>query len=168
MKRVVGLCIVVFGCWKYKVIHNWTFSHEKSNKIQLCKLKNYSIRLVFVKDSILGNWPKYERRRREENRARSASASAEGARVCRRRKASAASLSPEVQKIPRSQLTISGAKLLQRPHKLDKLQFLGLWHRLLLVLFRPFAISSISCFFVVIWCRLYRPIMVVTDIEINF
>ena len=25
----------------------------------------------------------------------------------------------------------SGAKLLQRPHKLDKLQFLGLWHRLL-------------------------------------
>ena len=26
--------------------------------------------LVFVKDSILGNWPKYECRRREENRAR--------------------------------------------------------------------------------------------------
>ena len=87
-------------------------------------------RLVFVKDSILGNWPKYERRRREENRARSASA--EGARVRRRRKASAASLSPlEAQEIPRrNQLTISGAKLLQRPHKLDKLQFLGLWHRL--------------------------------------
>ena len=58
--------------------------------------------LVFVKDSILGNWPKYERRRREENRARSASASAEGARVRRRRKASAASLSPEAQEIPRS------------------------------------------------------------------
>ena len=28
------------------------------------------IYLVFVKDSILGNWPKYERRRREKNRAR--------------------------------------------------------------------------------------------------
>ena len=82
----------------------------------------YHISLVFVKDSILGNWPKYERRRREKNWARSASA--EGARVRRRRKASAASLSP-------NQLTISGAKLLQRPHKLDKLQFLGLWHRLI-------------------------------------
>ena len=58
--------------------------------------------IVFVKDSILGNWPKYERRRREKNRARSASTSAEGARVRRRRKASAASLSPEAQEIPRS------------------------------------------------------------------
>ena len=58
--------------------------------------------VVFVKDSILGNWPKYERRRREKNRARSASTSAEGARVRRRRKASAASLSPEAQEIPRS------------------------------------------------------------------
>ena len=46
--------------------------------------------LVFVKDSILGNWPKKERRRR----------------------------------------TISGAKLLHSPHKLGKLQLLGLWHRL--------------------------------------
>ena len=42
--------------------------------------------IVFVKDLILGNWPKYERRRREKNRARSASMSAEGARVRRRRK----------------------------------------------------------------------------------
>ena len=58
--------------------------------------------LVFVKHSILGNWPKYERRRQEKNRARSASASAEGARVRRRRKASTASLSPEAQEIPRS------------------------------------------------------------------
>ena len=50
--------------------------------------------LVFVKDSILGNWPK--------NRARSASTSTEGARVRRRQKASVASLSPEAQEIPRS------------------------------------------------------------------
>ena len=56
--------------------------------------------LVFVKDSILGNRPKYERQRREENRAWSASA--EGARVRRRRKASAARLSPEAQEIPRT------------------------------------------------------------------
>ena len=67
------------------------------------KSLNLSVReVVFVKDSILGNWPKYERRRHEKNRARSASASAEGARVRRRRKASAASLSPEAQEIPRS------------------------------------------------------------------
>ena len=59
-------------------------------------------------------------------------ASAEGSRVRRRRKANAASLLPETQEIPwrRNQLTISGAKLLQSPHKLDKLQLLGLWHRL--------------------------------------
>ena len=25
----------------------------------------FDVKLVFVKDSILGNWPKYERRRRE-------------------------------------------------------------------------------------------------------
>ena len=37
--------------------------------------------VVFVKDSILAIDPKYERRRREKNRARSASTSAEGARV---------------------------------------------------------------------------------------
>ena len=40
--------------------------------------------LVFVKDSILGNWPKYERRRREENRNRK-----------RKRKSK-----PEAQEIP--------------------------------------------------------------------
>ena len=57
-------------------------------------------RLVFVKDSILRDRPTNERRRREYERARSASVSAEGARVRRRRETSAvgASLSPEAQR----------------------------------------------------------------------
>ena len=43
--------------------------------------------LVFVKDSILGNWSKYERRRREENRAReSAGGERRAQRAFRRRR----------------------------------------------------------------------------------
>ena len=44
----------------------------------------------------------------------------------------------QTKRLVRDQLTISGAKLLQRPHKLDKLQFLGLWHRLLSILINSF------------------------------
>ena len=72
--------------------------------------------VVFVKDSIL-----------RDRRARSATA--EGARIRRRRKTSAEgeSLSQEAQRFRElNGLTISGAKLLQSPHKLDKLQLLGL------------------------------------------
>ena len=54
--------------------------------LNLVQKLGVDVHLVFVKDSILGNWPKYERRRREKNRARSASTRAEGARVRRRRK----------------------------------------------------------------------------------
>ena len=69
----------------------------------------FSFFIVFIKDSILGYWSKNVRRRREENRAR------RGAKDSAKR---------------RNQLTISGAKLLLSPHKFDKLQLLGLWHRL--------------------------------------
>ena len=58
-----------------------------------------------------------------ENREGRASASAEGARVRRRQKASA-SLSPEALRFREAQF--SDAKLLQSPHKLEKLQLLGL------------------------------------------
>ena len=93
LKYICNLQQIVKGTQKW----HWNFSSPSSFKLW--------IKIVFVKDSILGNWPKYECRRREKNRARSASTSAEGARVRRRRKASAAScarLSPEAQEIPRS------------------------------------------------------------------
>ena len=66
--------------------------------------------VVFVKESILRDRPTNKRdheRRRRENPP-------EAKDECRRRWDSA-------KQRPRNQLTISGAKLLQSPHKLDKL-----------------------------------------------
>ena len=71
---------------------NWVFT-------SIIQSPRFTNDLVFVKDSILGNWQKKnEHWRHEENRVQSESA--EGARICLRRKGSAASLLPEAQEIP--------------------------------------------------------------------